>query len=473
MPSAIAAIVSVLATFYIGKRLSGTVAGFVSGIVLMTMPQFIGSARLAFPDMFLTCFVTLAFAFFIRGYFAEKKAISFLLFWFFAALGMMTKGPVTLVILLVPVMVYIAVLREWRLFRQMQPVKGIILFLVVSLPWYLFVIIRLHGLLGFLIGEQTVERLTSGYREMPRYFLTGVVGVLSFPWLFYFLAGAGMLVRSRPKTGSGESARYLVLAWFLVVIVFFSSLRSSIASYVLPAYPPMAVVTAMFMAEQFSTRGMSRAFVLSAVMTILVIAALAVVSICYYFRIPEYAGYAFLQRPILLSAVLLSAITLLAAGLVLMRRFRCLFGVQALLFPILLVVFLFEIPEVEKRFHWRVKGKHMAEKILELREDGDEVVMMKQYYADLPFYLRRRVLHLHVHRERRFEDAKTYDRLVLFGDAERKLLESETRTFFVAPEREYRRVNAEYPDNSYFIKEIKGHVLFSNQALDLTAGSDD
>ena len=102
-----------------------------------------------------------------------------------------------------------------------------------------------------------VARLTSGFREMPRYFLIAVLGALSFPWLFYFLAGAGMLVRSRPKTGSGESARYLVLAWFLVVIVFFSLLRSSIASYVLPAYPPMAVVTAMFVTGQFSKRGMS------------------------------------------------------------------------------------------------------------------------------------------------------------------------------------------------------------------------
>jgi hypothetical protein len=208
-------------------------------------------------------------------------------------------------------------------------------------------------------------------------------------------------------------------------------------------------------------------------MTILATAALAVVSAYYYSRIDQFVGYTFLERSVLFSAVTFSAVTLLAVVFILARSFRCFFGVLALLFPVLQVRFLLEIPEIERRLHWRVKGKHLAERILDLEQDGEEVVMMKQYYADLPFYLGRRVLHLHIHRERRFEDPEKYDRLVLFGDAEKRLLQSNTRTFFVAPEDEYRRVSAEYPDNSYFIGEIKGHVLFSNQSVDLNAGNGD
>ncbi len=471
-PSAAAAIITVIATFFIGKRLAGATAGFVAGIILITMPQFIGSARLAFPDMFLTCFVTIAFASFIKGCYVEKKTLPFLSFWLFAGLGMMTKGPVTLVLLLVPVIIHIIALREWSLIRRMQPVNGIILFLIISLPWYIFVMIRLPGLLDFFLGEQTLERLTSSFREVPRFFLIGAFVVLSFPWLFYYAAGIGTIICNRPSRGSGDKSRYLVLIWFFVTIIFFSSLRSSIASYILPAYPPLAIITAMFLTEQFRNVKVSSAFILSTVMTALAAAALAVTSAYYYIHIAGDIRYAFLQNSVLILVFILGIVSLLTVIFLLMRKSCYVFVTLALLFPALALVFLHKVPEIEERFHWRVKGKHLAEKILEMKQDSDEVVMMKQYYADLPFYLRRPVLHLHIHREKRFEDSERYNELVLFGDAaEKELIESKTRTFFVAPKPEYQRVISLYPDDAHFILEVKGHVLFCNEKVDLDAGS--
>ena len=466
-PSAIAAILTAIATFFIGKRLAGLAAGFIAGIVLISMPQFIGSARLAFPDMFLTCFVTLGFACFIRGCSSDKKRAPFLLFWLFAGLGMMTKGPVALLIMLVPVLVYILVMREWGLVRQMQPFNGIILFLIVSLPWYLYVITQLEGLFGYFVGEQTAERLTSDFREVPRYFLVGVLGMLTFPWLFYLLAGIGTMIRDGTETDHVGKRKFLVLIWFSVVIVFFSLMRSSIASYILPAYPPAAIITGMFLARAFSSDKKHVLLSVATALTMVVMFVLALALIRYPLHESWDTAYSFLRGTIIAYAVILLAAVLVLLVLSILRKTEYVVGVLALLSTVFFVLFLHRIPDIEKRMHWRVKGKHFAEEVLRLEREGDDVVMMKQYYADLPFYLKRRVLHLHVHREKRFEDPAVYQKLVMFGyDAEERLLQSEVRTFFVAPKAEYERVSFRYPDNSHFIMEVKGHVLFCNLPLD-------
>lgn len=118
----------------------------------------------------------------------------------------------------------------------------------------------------------------------------------------------------------------------------------------------------------------------------------------------KYGQYSFLQNSIIFTCVILGVACLLTILFHIIGNSRALIATLALIFPIIYLVILHEIPEMENRLHWRVKGKHLAGKILELQKEGDEVVMVKQYYADLPFYLKRPVLHLHVNREGRFEE---------------------------------------------------------------------
>ena len=220
-PSALAAIITVVAVFFIGKRLAGPTAGFLAGIVLITSPQFTASSGLAFPDMILTCFITLGFAFFIKGAAADGKQWNFLMFWLFAGFGMLTKGPVTLVIMLIPVILYILIFHEWRLVRPVPMIFGIAIFLIVAIPWYLFVIIRLPGLLEFFISKQTIGRLTTTFREVSRGYLFTIFCALSFPWFFFMLAGVSEIFQGKYRAEKNDYLRFFPLICLVVTILFF------------------------------------------------------------------------------------------------------------------------------------------------------------------------------------------------------------------------------------------------------------
>lgn len=464
-PSAIAAIISVIAVFFTGKRLAGARVGFFAGIVLITCPQFAVSAGLAFPDMILTCFITLGFAFFIRGAVEGGKLWNFNMFWLFAGLGMLTKGPVTLIIMLLPVLIYILIFKQWRFLRPMFLINGIALFFIVIIPWYLYVITQLPGLLDFYIGKQTIGRLTTTFREVNRATLFTIFCAMSFPWFFFILTEMIEIFHGKYRSERKDRLRYVPLIWLIVTILFFSALRSSLASYILPAYPPLAIIAGILLAIALERKKFRHPFVFGIAFLLVfgVLMGIYYASLCSVTS--KYGLYSFLQNSIIIITVILGLACLFAILFHLINKPGAVIITLTLIFPVIYLIILHEIPEIENRLHWRVKGKHLAEKILELQKDGDEVVMVKQYYADLPFYLKRQVLHLHVNREKKFENPEIYDKYVLFGDEnEKRLINSENRIFFVAPKPEYERMKKEHPYDLHFVDEVNNHILFVNKS---------
>jgi hypothetical protein len=295
------------------------------------------------------------------------------------------------------------------------------------------------------------------------------------PWFFYLVAGTVRTFADRSRKEAADRLQYLVIVWFAVTLIFFSLLRSSIPSYILPAYPAVALITGAFLSRHIGKGERSPAFVVPSVLSIVTIAALA--GGLFYYR--GYAGrhaiYQFLAPTILAAAVILSVLCVAALASLVLRRPGWLAAVMAMVFPGLLVLFLHVVPEIEQHLHWRVKGKHLAETILEVEEPGDTIVMVKQYYPDIPFYLRRPVPRLHVGTPGDFpfkEHDPGYGELVLFGDeAEKALMTSEKRFLLVAPKREYERMQAVYPDALHLVEEVNRHVLFFNRPVQSNTGN--
>src|SRR5262245_47697703 len=64
LPSALAALLAVLATYELGRRMFGRSAGLLAGLVLATSVLFDAAARFANPDALLCAFTTLTLAVF-------------------------------------------------------------------------------------------------------------------------------------------------------------------------------------------------------------------------------------------------------------------------------------------------------------------------------------------------------------------------------------------------------------------------
>jgi 4-amino-4-deoxy-L-arabinose transferase-like glycosyltransferase len=174
------------------------------------------------------------------------------------ALGVLTKGPVAVLIPAAAVFLYALVgplvhvrgssrftLRDaLRLF--FDPVGWAIL-IAVAAPWYVAALV-IHGrdfIDGFLL-RHNVERFTGtmqGHSGSAFYYVL-MVPLLMWPWLAWLVSAIGSLVASL-RARSLDPLRTFLWLWCLFVIVFFSLSGTKLPHYALYGCTPLFVLLAM------------------------------------------------------------------------------------------------------------------------------------------------------------------------------------------------------------------------------------
>ena len=136
IPTAVAALLTVLATFLLGSRFLGSRVAYIAAIMLFLCLGFVLSGRFLIMDGLLTLFTTICL---LASYLAIRGKSVRLHWWLTAAvacgLGVMTKGPVALVLTLPPLVAFqwlqrvsLIRLRHWCAFAAIN--------LAITLPWF-------------------------------------------------------------------------------------------------------------------------------------------------------------------------------------------------------------------------------------------------------------------------------------------------------------------------------------------------
>ena len=209
-------------------------------------------ARVGVADMLLAaCISGTLLAFFWARVRSSSKAC--LLSFALAALAVLAKGPVGIVLPALVVGVFLWVTRSWKAALKELPLgTGLGLFAAITLPWY--------GLVIYANGWRFVQEFI-GYHNLYRY--THVVERQSGPWYFYLIVIAvflapwsvflpSALARSRfwrrrewQPGRCDEQLSVFAATWFLTVLVFFSLAATKLHNYVLPLVPAAAILIAL------------------------------------------------------------------------------------------------------------------------------------------------------------------------------------------------------------------------------------
>lgn len=236
------------------------------GAALMALhPETIVWARIGVSDMLLTgCMGTALLAFFL-GY-AQPKFPLRQRNWYLTSYGLMglavlAKGPVGIVIpglILLCFLLYVGELRI--IWQEMHLLKGTVLFLTITVPWYILVV---------LANGQTYIDSFFGYHNFDRF--TSVVNGHAAPWYFYFLVVAvGFLpwspylpfamARMTPwhwrmwqRQPRHAQLGIFALVWFSVIFGFFTVAVTKLPSYVLPLMPAAAILVSMAWSDRLCT----------------------------------------------------------------------------------------------------------------------------------------------------------------------------------------------------------------------------
>lgn len=248
LPSAISATLWMLAVWFFARRYAGGYrAALVAALAvpLSLMSGIIGHAAIA--DALLNLFLALTF-FDIYRYFDQPRRTVLLRVYLWMGLGLLTKGPVAVVLpLLVSFLFFMWQRRmgDWR--RAVINPLGWLVLLATIAPWVVPLYLHDQGaFLDHFIMQQNIGRYTSTMQghggEIWYYLIWAPVIVLPFTALLPRILRSGFGRDPSPLDG------YLVL-WFGVTFVLFSFSETQLPDYLLYGCSGLFVLFGKYHAE--------------------------------------------------------------------------------------------------------------------------------------------------------------------------------------------------------------------------------
>ena len=381
-----------LAVYFSGRKLFGRRAGLISAVVLATGMLYYAMSRIITLDMAVSVLLScalLAFLWATREPMGASRRAGMWAFFVFAALATLTKGLIGIVIPALVIGVWMLLLGEWRILKTMYLPSGIALFMLVVLPWHILISRANPEFLNFYVVHEHFQRyltkhhgpLHQGWIFMP------VLLVGLFPWTAFLVqAVRHNLPSSWSQRRQHKEALFLIL-WAGLVFVFFSVSSSKLIPYILPIFPPLAILIGRYFSDAWENGGrmdiQSGYWIFLAASFLLVAVGLAVAP----HRVEGYS------EPGRLAAYMYALAAVLVVGssatVILGRRagFAKAFGSMAITAVLTLMIMSGSL----LLFDQSRSVKSLAVMLKPRLQPGDVVASYRAYYQDLPVYLERRV----------------------------------------------------------------------------------
>ena len=252
LPNALAALMTVGLVYILGRGLGGRSVGLAAGLALASSPFFVVELRQAGNDGPLALFTTLAiFAAWRRlhGGSAEIPGDEpgargwNLVLAGAVGLGFLTKGPVVVLLVGLPLVGYLASARRLGAgLRLLVDVRGVALFLVLALAWPVPVLLRDPTAARVWMLEMAQKAGTAGiHHGRDREFLAWDWLWMALPWTPFALVAA--IRPFRKPAGRGASPRFGIAWWWAFGnLAMLGSWKVAKPSYYVPCLPAVALL---------------------------------------------------------------------------------------------------------------------------------------------------------------------------------------------------------------------------------------
>ncbi|KKS76944.1 MAG: Glycosyl transferase family 39 [candidate division WWE3 bacterium GW2011_GWA2_42_9] len=249
LPGAFMGFFTIMMVYFAGKKMFNKTAGFFSALVLLTTTQYLYYSRTAMTDVTATFFISASLLsyIFVRG---KKKNFLWLIPGVFAGFAVMTKGVVGLIPFPVIILceLYLLITKQTTLsVRALKPLLFILLgWAVIALPWHIYTY-KMFGttFLNQYLGYHVWDRAVTSIEDKDRPFLwyLVVLKVSMRLWFAVLLAAFPFAIFRALKK---KRVYVFLLIWTLFIFFFFSIAKSKLVWYVIPLYPPLALIVGSF-----------------------------------------------------------------------------------------------------------------------------------------------------------------------------------------------------------------------------------
>lgn len=155
---------------------------------------------------------------------------------------------------------YLLVSWSWRTLARVELIRGILLFAVVGLPWYVAMLLK-HGNAywqRFFVHDH-FNRLGAGVHQIDsgnfEHFIKWL-GVGMWPWALFVPLALVWLVRQNVRDRSPQAqAKLFLTIWFVFAFALFTLMATKFHHYIFPAMPALAILTALYIGHVLEEGG--------------------------------------------------------------------------------------------------------------------------------------------------------------------------------------------------------------------------
>ncbi len=247
--SALAAGLAALALFMLLKKFAGDSMALWGTVIFLSSILVYGIGTFAVLDgptsFFLTSAMTGFFFAYMEKQWNTRKVSALLLFGFFCGLAFLTKGFLAFVVPAIIIGPFLIWEKRWKELFILPWIPALAV-IVTAMPWSLMIHFRDNDFWNYFFWVEHVQRFLQkeeSQHPSPFWFFIPVVIAGSIPWLFLtqsIISG----YKNRCAEAFKQPLMRYAACWLVFPFLFFSASSGKLATYILPCFPPIAILIA-------------------------------------------------------------------------------------------------------------------------------------------------------------------------------------------------------------------------------------
>jgi 4-amino-4-deoxy-L-arabinose transferase-like glycosyltransferase len=253
VPSLLGGILSLILTYECARAFASRKTALMAAILLGSTLLLTAESDIATTDAALLSAIVAAQAMMMRVYLAARDArygkpglAAILCGWVALGIGVLLKGPVILAVLAVTALALSLWDRDWRWLRGTRPLPGVVLAAAIVAPWAIAIGFASHG--AFYqqsLGHDFAAKILGGeesHGAPPGYYLA-LASFTFWPATVFLIPAVSSAIVRR-----GDPINRYLLAWSGAAWLMFELVPTKLPHYILPVYPALAILCALWAA---------------------------------------------------------------------------------------------------------------------------------------------------------------------------------------------------------------------------------
>lgn len=464
LPNAIVALLGCLFVYASGRILFERRAGLLSAIILASSLLYFTLARMVTLDMTLsTCLSGSLLAFLLAANQPPSLSRRWLFYsaYLFAGLAVLTKGLVGIVFPTMIIGFWILFSNQWHLLKQSYLPSGIVLFLLLVLPWHILVQARNPEFFQFYFINQQFLRYSTliAERYQPNWYFIPIFVAGFLPWICFLPQAILSHFPGNWQQFKEKNSYIFLLLWIGIIFTFFSFSHSKLIPYILPIFPALALLVGHYLSTYWQR---SWNIIWGYIAVPLIWLGLGEMGI---FCLINDASIKLSQstRLFLITSYSVFLLASIVASLFAIRKKSSMaFTSLAIGSVVSFTIVSVSIPQLDTR-----SIKPLVAVLKPLLKPNDKIVAYHNYYQDLPFYLNQRVFTVNVDGELAFGMQHQDTSQWMLKDANFwPAWNSSQRIYMITSKEVYQQINKQKKYRIYLLAKTPQNVLLSNYPIE-------